>query len=492
MSTDWFVRTETGLAGPFSTDQLRELAKAGRITAATLIRRGTTGEWVRAADAKKLLHGNAENRTTNPPAPLATSEQSEPPVVIEDTRSPVDPTIIIAGIGGGVVVIVLLIGGLFLFLGGRGSKAQATVPKTEQAQKSTQEEAPSALSENVPQQTSRLTTEDLVARSEGSVAYIKGRLSSGTGFLVRDKILVTNKHVIASELVDSLKVHFPSAESANQGPFSAKLLFEDETKDIAVLQVETSLKPLPVAQDYKFRRGQEVIVIGNPGLQEDLVLQNAISKGVMSTETTIDGQMYYQLGISINGGNSGGPVFDPRGRVIGVVTLKASEKEGLGFCIPLAELRESIARLDGLTHQEIASTEAKHRIRVVFLLVGTTGDAYSKGMEVYTDAMEIALSKNVDVNVGVAAVKDKVQSVLARFDQVLMGDLDKQVARISVDNNLSETVRHKFVDLWTNYLELKSYVENPRGNYDSYKLKLNELSDKHKRLTESLKLLLGV
>ncbi len=89
-------------------------------------------------------------------------------------------------------------------------------------------------------------------------------------------------------------------------------------------------------------------MIGSPGVRNDLILKNAISKGVMSTEATINGVPYFQLGISINPGNSGGPVLDTSGDVIGVVTLKAANKEGLGFCIPFAQLKEKVANLKSL------------------------------------------------------------------------------------------------------------------------------------------------
>ena len=58
------------------------------------------------------------------------------------------------------------------------------------------------------------------------------------------------------------------------------------------------------------------------------MLENAISRGVMSTRTTLDGQPFYQLGIAINPGNSGGPVIDLAGKVIGVATKKATQLEG--------------------------------------------------------------------------------------------------------------------------------------------------------------------
>ncbi|HVC93316.1 MAG TPA: trypsin-like peptidase domain-containing protein [Pirellulales bacterium] len=219
-----------------------------------------------------------------------------------------------------------------------------------------------------------LTTEQVVAQSEPSVAFIKGRRSSGTGFMVRPGVVATNKHVIESEFIDQIKVHFPSADANTRGPFSAELQYEDPERDLAFLSLSSSLPPLEMAPQHAFRRGQEVIVIGNPGVGDELILQNAISRGVMSTQAMIKGQQYYQLGISVNPGNSGGPVLDASGLVVGVITLRASNQEGLGFCIPLPDLNVAVARLDSLSIPEIASIRSDHQMRVERTAGGEIGN----------------------------------------------------------------------------------------------------------------------
>ena len=114
-------------------------------------------------------------------------------------------------------------------------------------------------------------------------------------------------------------------------------MYEDRKRDIAFLAVKSDLPVLRVAPNYSFVKGEDILVIGNPGLGDEVVLENAISRGVMSSKTVIDGMNYHQMNISINPGNSGGPVFDSLGRVIGVATLKSSKTEAMGFCIPVEE-----------------------------------------------------------------------------------------------------------------------------------------------------------
>ena len=77
-----------------------------------------------------------------------------------------------------------------------------------------------------------LTTAQIVAKWEPSVALVKGLSSSGTGFLVRPGIVATNSHVIDEEFISGLEVRFPSASEGKQGPLPAELLYEDPKRDL--------------------------------------------------------------------------------------------------------------------------------------------------------------------------------------------------------------------------------------------------------------------
>src|SRR5207248_337924 len=100
------------------------------------------------------------------------------------------------------------------------------------------------------------------------------------------------------------------------------------------LSVATDLPPLPVAESYAFRSGQEIIVIGSPGFRAGVLLPNAVNRGLMSTLMRLEGQLFYQVGVSVNPGNSGGPMLDLTGQVLGVVSMKSREKDGIALCIP--------------------------------------------------------------------------------------------------------------------------------------------------------------
>lgn len=208
-----------------------------------------------------------------------------------------------------------------------------------------------------------LSVAEIVDRCEPSVALVLGKKGQGTGFIVRPGLLATNAHVIEGEIVQDIRVRFPSAKRGLQGPYSAELVFQDRDRDLAFLAVKSTLPPLPLVPNYKLRKGEEVIAIGNPGLGFDggATLENAVSRGIMSTKLVIEGENFYQVSIAINPGNSGGPVLDLRGQVIGVITRKVvgEGKEGLAFCIPGDELASEVDRADRMARGMQARKDAK-------------------------------------------------------------------------------------------------------------------------------------
>ncbi len=256
----------------------------------------------------------------------------------------------------------------------RRAEPATTAPTTPTPEAAVAHETPPAASaKGAP-----LTTAQIVARWDASVALVKGHAQFGTGFLVKPGVVVTNAHIIEGEFIDNIEVRFPSAPDDKQGPLTAELLFEDSKRDLAFLAVSTDLPATDVAPSYRFVKGEDVTVIGNPGLGDDIVLENAISRGVMSVRTAIDGMNFFQMNMSINGGNSGGPVFDSTGRVIGVATLKAAKGEALAFCVPAEELNAALSQV-GAPRPDLVS---RHRVDAAFKLLTIAGALYGVGLEV--------------------------------------------------------------------------------------------------------------
>jgi hypothetical protein len=319
-----------------------------------------------------------------------------------------------------------------------------------------------------------LSTAEIVEESEPSIALIKGKTSSGTGFLVGPGLLATNAHVIDDEFVSSLEVRFPSADDAHKGPLPVELLFEDRRRDLAFLGLKTDLPALRVANSYKFRKGEDVTVIGNPGLGPDLVLENAISRGVMSTRATIEGQNFYQLGITINPGNSGGPVFDSSGRVIGVATLKTAKQEALAFSIPVEDLREALDRLAAQSSDDRDKLLSRHRSVCLVKGLGSGGALYCMAM----DLRRAAASGSNDPKL--VEAKTVFEQIITQLDKTLFPTFRPELPDFQNDPGVVEPVRSRVVQLADNFTKLQSSY-NQGGSGD-----LNPLKQTHRRLIVEL------
>ena len=153
----------------------------------------------------------------------------------------------------------------------------------------------------------------------------------GSGFIINEKgIIVTNNHVI--EGAEDIVVQVNGGKE-----FKAKVIGADPLSDIAVLQLDTKDKFIPVkfGDSDKARIGDWVIAIGNP-----FGFGGTVTSGIISARNRSIGlsryEDYIQTDASINSGNSGGPLFDMNGDVIGINTaiLGRSGNVGIGFSIP--------------------------------------------------------------------------------------------------------------------------------------------------------------
>ncbi len=352
---------------------------------------------------------------------------------------------------------------------------------------------PAAPPAAVEPPTPTLTTEEVVAKNEHAVAFVKGRFCSGTGFLVGDGILATNAHVIESELVDDLEVHFPSAPPEERGPHNAQLVYEDSRRDLAFLLVPSKLAPLALAPTAaRFRRGQDLVAIGCPGIDGAGALQNAVSRGILSTELVYGGQKWVQIDMAINSGNSGGPVISSAGHAVGVATLKARGKDGLAFCIPAADVRLALASLGSQPALRSAEVASLHRARVCCLYVARVSSVYLFGMDLYAESAQRALDEGRPVGEQVKRVADKIEPDLETIRIRFVGDIVPILRLVTTDTNISWEVRSQIRELWTNYTTVKQQVERPRGTVETYRQSAVELRGKHERLMAALHLSLGV
>lgn len=190
-----------------------------------------------------------------------------------------------------------------------------------------------------------ITTEITINNAWGQPV---SQAAAGSGFVISaDGYILTNYHVI--EGATTIKVAFMDGKT-----YDATLVGGEADNDIAVLKIEaTGLTPVVIGDSDNIRVGEGVVAIGNP-LGE---LTYSMTQGIVSAKdrniTTSDGKAMnmIQTDTAINNGNSGGPLFDMYGQVIGITSAKLSNNsassteaaiEGLGFAIPINDIKDMV------------------------------------------------------------------------------------------------------------------------------------------------------
>ena len=197
-----------------------------------------------------------------------------------------------------------------------------------------------------------LTPAQVYAMNVDSVVIIYNKTSSGTatgsGFILsEDGYVVTNHHVVEGD--GKLSITLTDGRS-----FNATLVGSDDTNDVALLKVEaTGLKAVTLGSSSALIVGDQVAAIGNP-LGE---LTSTLTVGYISAkERDVNTEGFainmLQTDAAINSGNSGGPLFNMKGEVIGITTAKYSGTsasgasiEGVGFAIPIDDVTGMLSDL---------------------------------------------------------------------------------------------------------------------------------------------------
>jgi serine protease Do len=171
---------------------------------------------------------------------------------------------------------------------------------------------------------------------------------SGSGFIITsDGYIVTNYHVIAyaAEQGFSLTVMTHDGQS-----YPAKIIGYEPDNDLAVIKIDaTGLSAVKLGSNDNMKVGEEVYAIGNPLGELDYTMTSGIVSALdrliqVDESTSIN---MFQMDAAVNQGNSGGPVYNSRGEVIGIVSAKYASMgvEGLGFAIPIDDVKEIVEEL---------------------------------------------------------------------------------------------------------------------------------------------------
>ena len=209
-----------------------------------------------------------------------------------------------------------------------------------------------------------LTPEEIYAANLGAAVGVNGDVTtnawgytvrnavSGSGFVISSNAtssyIVTNYHVIKN--VQDIKVFFANGDS-----YDATLVGGEEDNDIAVLRIEVgNLQTVTLGDSDALNVGENVYAIGNPLGELTFTFTGGYVSAKDRSVTMSDGTVMnmLQTDTAINSGNSGGPLFNEYGQVIGIVSAKLSSSssseasvEGLGFAIPINDVRDMITSI---------------------------------------------------------------------------------------------------------------------------------------------------
>jgi regulator of sirC expression with transglutaminase-like and TPR domain len=155
------------------------------------------------------------------------------------------------------------------------------------------------------------------------------RQGLGTGFVVGEGLVATNLHVIG-------EARPITVETADGKRFEATGVHAfDRGLDLAVVRIDAKLPVLALGNTERLKDGSAVVAIGNPqGLKHSVVA------GVVSSQRDVDGRKMLQVAIPVERGNSGGPLVDMEGRVVGIMTAKSLVTPNLGFAVNVDGLKK--------------------------------------------------------------------------------------------------------------------------------------------------------
>ncbi len=168
-------------------------------------------------------------------------------------------------------------------------------------------------------------------------SYYRPATSTGTGFAISDNgYIITNYHVV--ENAEDITV-----TDYNGKEYPAELIGSEPSNDIAIIKINENTVSTPLGNSSDLKVGDDIMVIGNALGELSYTFTDGIVSHLSRSVTLESGRTInmFQTNAAINNGNSGGPVYNMNGEVVGIASAKyASESiEGLGFCIPIDDIK---------------------------------------------------------------------------------------------------------------------------------------------------------
>jgi hypothetical protein len=183
------------------------------------------------------------------------------------------------------------------------------------------------------------------AKTENTITEAKPTFSFGTGSAISRDLVLTCYHIVK----DAKQISLRGINGKFDTTYSARLNFYDEDLDIAVLKIQIPIIKTNSGLPYSFKKansevGESIFVLGYP-LQNTMGQEIKLTTGVISSNSGFLGDTsLFQISAPIQPGNSGGPLFDNYGNLIGIVSAKHKRADNVGYAVKLSLFQDFLKR----------------------------------------------------------------------------------------------------------------------------------------------------
>ena len=289
--------------------------------------------------------------------------------------------------------------------------------------------SPSVVTVGIEQRVINFDPFDIFQRPQG----INQEQDIGSGFIVKEGLIVTNKHVVNAPGKYKVITH-------DGKKYDVESIYRDPANDIAVVKINaTGLKPVEMGDSSKTKVGQLVVAVGTP-LGE---FRGSVTKGIVSgigrgitTGSPFEGfaerlDNVIQTDAAINPGNSGGPLVNSSAQVIGVNTAVASGAENIGFAIPINVVKDALDNFNN------TGGFVRPYLGVAYRMI-------SRELSILNDVPEGAYVSQVVEDSAASKAGIEVGDIIISFDgkKIVQGNggLAEVIAKKKVGDNVAITV----------------------------------------------------
>jgi len=232
---------------------------------------------------------------------------------------------------------------------------------------------------------SAMGNEEIVKQAMPAIVVVATSEGWGSGFFVSRKgVVVTNAHVVRGQLSATIVTSSGKSMESSQ-------IYVDQDRDLALIKLPHGDYPFLKISRYLPNVGADVLAIGSPGVGST-IMTDTVTKGIVSGVRDFKDGIWIQTDAAINHGNSGGPLIDRKGEVVGVNTLRASPSEysGMNFSLSSTEISKLVYSKFGV---QLDGDSAQSQVGSVSVTSNPSGaDIEVDGMFVGTSPAELPIS----------------------------------------------------------------------------------------------------